>query len=318
MELFLQQEKGKEIDKKHRNKAKKLLLLSFKQNSSSKSVIECRSAFKFVKINKKKDFPVISDFDLIIEKGELITIAGETGSGKTIILKLLSGYLKPDKGSVVFNNEEISKQRIHPHISMISKVAYMPQHFNIGESTSFKGTPFDVLERFASSFLKKKDIPSQVLKILSGINLDYKRTLDCKFLSSGEIQRLIIGVILVKNPLVVFLDMPLNHQDPVNSEKLIKMLVKYCSETQTAIVAATNNISFMKKSKKTVLINEGKIHNIEVHENWIQQHNLEMLTSDEHLNEEKNSISFFCPLCNFELNDKPETCPNCSAPLIWE
>lgn len=315
MELFLNRQR-KPIDKE---KTKKMLLSSFKQNISPNTIIECVGVYKNSK-NKKDKISLVSNFDLVVEKGDLITIAGESGSGKSIILKILAGFVPPDRGSVLFLNEEVSKQRTDSNFSHFFNIGYMPQFFNIGEDSIFSKTPFDELEDHAKRAFKKKNVSSHVVEIISHFNLENIRTTPCKYLSSGEIQRIILGSIFITKPKVIFLDMPLNHQDPLNASKIIDVFVNYCSKEKIAIVAITNSIPFMQKSKKTVVIFGGKIHKTEIHEDWIQAHNLKMLTSEENiLNEqEKEILSYFCPLCNSELNDQPNTCPNCSAPLIWD
>ena len=106
MELFLQQRKP--IDK---DKTKEMLLSSFKQNISPNTLIQCEGVHKYSKKNKKGEISLVFDFELVVEKGDLITIAGESGTGKSVILKLLAGYIPPDQGSILFLNEEISKQR---------------------------------------------------------------------------------------------------------------------------------------------------------------------------------------------------------------
>lgn len=315
MELFLNRQR-KPIDL---DKTKKMLLSSFKQSTSSKSVIECRGVHKNSK-NKKDKISLVSNFELVIEKGDLITIAGESGSGKSIILKILAGFVRPDQGSVLFLNEEAFKLRADSDFSHFFNIGYMPQFFNTGEDSIFSKTPFDELEDHAKRAFKTKNVSSHVVEIISNFNLENIRTTSCKYLSSGEVQRLILGSIFITKPKVIFLDMPLNHQDPLNASKIIDIFVNYCNKEDIAIVAVTNSIPFMQKSKKTIVVFGGKIHKIEIHEDWIQAHNFKMLTSEENIinEQEKEILSYFCPLCNSELNNQPQVCPNCSAPLIWD
>ncbi|MCP4760942.1 MAG: energy-coupling factor ABC transporter ATP-binding protein [archaeon] len=319
------------------DKSKMLLFKGFKQQTTSNSIIEARSVNKYKKIGKKEKSPLIIDFNLVIEKGELITIGGESGSGKSTIIKLLSGYLPVDEGNILFNNKEISKVRSNSDNSQNSRIPFIPQFFQYGEKWA-KKTVYDILEDTAKN-IDRKTADMEVIKILGDINLEHKRNTFCSKLSYGELQRLIIGISLLKNPYIVFMDMPLNNQDPINADRLISLFTNICKSKQIAIIAATNNIHFMKKSKKTLIISEGKIHNTEIHEEWIQAHNIEILTSDEKLIEEihkkeeimehekvlepeqeneEPSLSYFCPLCNHELDGLPSKCPNCEAPLLWE
>ena len=150
-----------------------------------------------------KKFPgfILGPLDIRVESNNTLVIVGPTGSGKTTILNLIAGLVKPDSGSVLLDSIDITNDAVH-----LRRTGYTFQnpsllpHLNAFENIVFGLSKKDRKEN--------EDQVRRVLNDLGILHLVHRNTMD---LSGGELQKISLARMLVTNPRVILMDEPLAH-----------------------------------------------------------------------------------------------------------
>ena len=151
---------------------------------------------------EKDDF--LKNFSLVISSGEFFGIIGPNGSGKTTILKLMAGFLKPQVGSILVFDKEINKISRNDLAKMIG---FVPQE----NFFAFEFTVFDVVLWGRNPYLKRFESPkkSDLDKAMAALNLADVLPLKDKSInriSAGERQRVVLARALAQEPKILLLD----------------------------------------------------------------------------------------------------------------
>ncbi len=198
---------------------------------------------------------ILSGLNLRFETKSLYQVIGPNGSGKTTLLKAILGLVKPRKGSIILDGEDITGK---PE-KVSFRIGYMPQ-LTLNED-DFPITAFEIV--LNSLLLHTKPFPriakEQDLKsterALKTVDLPRDRW-DKPFheLSGGEQQRVLLARALVYNPDVLLLDEPLSAIDPLGKVEFVN-LIRSLTEEKLVIVTSHDPILLLPFTKKLVLLN---------------------------------------------------------------
>lgn len=203
-----------------------------------------------VKYSSDKD-EIIKGINLTVEKGDCISIVGQSGSGKSTFLKMLSDLISPTGGSIYYNGKDYKE--INP-IELRRKISYCIQiPYLFGES---------VYENLAFPFeIRNTSVDEdEILKSLELLKLD-KSYLNKKVdaLSGGEKQRIALIRNLLSKPDILLLDEVTSGLDKENT-KIVQSLIKKINEEGMTILWITHDMDQSKSIfNKRVHIDEGKI-----------------------------------------------------------
>ena len=200
--------------------------------------------------------PILLDASLHVKPAEFISLVGETGVGKTTLLRLIYFDLLPGSGTVRvgdFSSSTIRKKDI-PHLRRILGIAF--QDFKLLDDRNvFENVAFALHVTGARS----GEIEKRVLKVLSDVGLGHKRFSMPHELSGGEQQRVVFARALVNNPLVLLADEPTGNLDPAASMEILQ-LMKNINARGTAVILASHNYDLVRKSgSRIVKISEGSL-----------------------------------------------------------
>jgi len=198
---------------------------------------------------------VFYDASLSICRGDFIFLTGESGSGKTTFLRLLSGLESPDRGKIYVLDTDISKHNKKELSDFRRKIGIIMQDniFIENETVSYNVS----LPLLISN---GKDIKSKVNAVLKLVELDNKGNKIIKTLSAGERQRIAIARAIINKPDIILADEPTGNLDYKLSTNIIKMLIKLSKYGATVIVA-THEFSLVKELKQKVInINNEKFY----------------------------------------------------------
>ena len=211
--------------------------------------------FKNVFISFKNQ-PILENINLRINQGEFVSIVGETGIGKTTLLRLIYMDIFPDSGNVTvgkFNSLTIKKNEI-PHLRRTLGIVF--QDFKLLEDRNIYENVAFALQ---VTNVKKNEIQKKVLRVLADVGLSHKRSNMPYELSGGEQQRVVIARALVNEPLAILADEPTGNLDPNTSFEILDLL-KEINLKGTAILLATHNYELVRRSESRILqIKDGKI-----------------------------------------------------------
>lgn len=179
---------------------------------------------KGIEFKFKKSENGIQHFNFSEESGHLIGIMGGSGVGKTTLLNILSGKLKPDKGTIKINGYDVYKYRNR----LKSYLGFVPQDDLLFEElTVFQNLYYNA--KLCLSDFSESDINRSVNRILSDLELLEVKDLPVgsplnKFISGGQRKRLNVALELIREPAVLFIDEPTSGLSSSDSEKLIRIL----------------------------------------------------------------------------------------------
>jgi len=199
---------------------------------------------------------LLEQITLKIHKGEFVYLIGKTGAGKTTLLRLIYLDLFPSQGNVIvekYSSSSIRKNQI-PYLRR--KVGVVFQDFKLLSDRNVYDNIAFALQVIG---LKKKEIKSRVLSVLTQVGLNHKRYHMPELLSGGEKQRVGIARALVNEPFILLADEPTGNLDPDASRDILELLEKI-NQGGTAVCMATHNYDLIRLAPhRTVLLENGQI-----------------------------------------------------------
>ena len=218
----------------------------------SDHVIELKGA----NIYQEKNL-ILSDVNLQIDKGQFLYLVGQTGSGKSSLLKTMYADLPllEGKGKVAgFSLKKLKRSKV-PFLRR--KIGIVFQDFQLLPDRSVFENMVFVMK--ATGWSKKQEIKARAEELLDQVNLSDKGDKMPHELSGGEQQRVAIARALINSPEIILADEPTGNLDTETSERIIHLLSDI-SMSGTAVLMATHDKSLMEKYKsKTIRCHEGKV-----------------------------------------------------------
>lgn len=199
---------------------------------------------------------ILNKFNLNINKGEFLTIIGSSGCGKTTVLKLINGLLKPDSGKVYVNGEDIS---VVNKIQLRRKIGYVIQgvglfpHMNISKNISY-----------VPNLIKKDDkrkITSNASNLIKkvGLSEDMLERYPSE-LSGGQRQRVGLARALASTPEILLMDEPFGAVDEITRKLLQEEILRIYKDLNVTIVFITHDIKeALKLGTRILVMDKGKI-----------------------------------------------------------
>ena len=184
-----------------------------------------------------------------IDKGEFVFIVGDSGSGKSALIKLLLKELDPSSGTIKVNGINLNKMKPRAIPKYRRKLGVVFQDFrllkdrNVYENVAFAQRVI---------ITPTKQIRKNVPRMLSLVGLAEKYKAYPKELSGGEQQRVALARALVNQPNILLADEPTGNLDPKNSKEIMKLL-ETINERGTTVVVVTHNQEIVDAMKKRVI-----------------------------------------------------------------
>ncbi len=202
---------------------------------------------------------VIKGIDLSIEKGQLVSIVGESGAGKTTLLQILGSLLKPDAGEVFINGTNIFNLTSKELSSFRNReLGFVFQfHQLLPEFTAFENVILPGIIGKRNS----KEVKARASELFRYLNLSDRETHKPNELSGGEQQRVAVARALINQPSVIFADEPTGNLDSNNTNELFDLLVKLKIELNQTVVLVTHNEQLAHKSDCVLQMKDGLIAN---------------------------------------------------------
>lgn len=191
--------------------------------------------------------------DMNIKQGEIVTLYGESGAGKTSTLRMIAGLLATDEGNIVVN-EQIwldTKQGIN----------LKPQHRNVGFAfQDYALFPNMTVRENLEYALKKNQAKKDVDDLVDAMELGELQSKKTGMLSGGQKQRVSLARALVQKPDVLLLDEPLSALDNEMRSKLQDYIIKVHKENNLTIIMISHDIEeVLKLSDKVYILKNGKV-----------------------------------------------------------
>jgi len=196
----------------------------------------------------------LKDLSLTVDKGEIVTLIGANGAGKSTILNTMSGLLKPRQGSIRFEDEELTRYR--PHEIVVKGVVQVPE----GRRVFGRLTVTENLEMGAFACRDKKLISANLNRVSALFpRLQERRKQVAGTLSGGEQQMLAMGRALMANPRLLLLDEPSMGLAPVLVDSIFDTIKQLHASGTTILLVEQNARMALQAAVRGYVLQTGVI-----------------------------------------------------------
>ncbi|WP_207420497.1 ABC transporter ATP-binding protein [Desertivirga brevis] len=223
--------------------------MELSQNIVSKEkVIQIKGLNKFF-----GNLEVLKNADLTLHKGENLVVLGKSGSGKSVLIKIIVGLLKPDSGSVQVLGKEVDKITYKELLDLRLKVGFSFQNSALYDSMTVRQNLEFPLVRNQRN-LSKVEINRAVEEVLDAVGL--MQTIDQmpSELSGGQRKRIGIARTLILQPEIMLYDEPTAGLDPITSEDINNLINEVQEKYRTSSIVITHDLTCAKTVSNRVTI----------------------------------------------------------------
>jgi phospholipid/cholesterol/gamma-HCH transport system ATP-binding protein len=186
-----------------------------------------------------EDRQVLDNVSFVLAHGETKVLLGVAGSGKTLILKLALGLLRPDSGNIYVLGYEVTSMREEDLFELRRKLGMVFQESALFDSLTVEG---NVGYRLFEEHVPADEIHQRVLEALRFVELEHTIDLFPSELSGGMRRRVAIARAIITNPEVLLYDSPTGGLDPVTSTTIVELIVKQRDVFQTSSLLVTHRL----------------------------------------------------------------------------
>lgn len=199
---------------------------------------------------------VLCDISLTINKGELVSVVGHSGAGKTTLIKMLLAEEAPTEGVVSFNSDDIHLLRGKDMTNYRRKVGVVFQDFRlIPNKTAYENVAFAM----EAAGRHDDEIAEDVPHVLDLVDLKDKMYHFPHQLSGGEQQRVAIARAIINRPEIIIADEPTGNLDPLNTYDIVQILKKI-NDLGTTVILTTHNKGIVDNlGRRVITMENGRV-----------------------------------------------------------
>jgi phospholipid/cholesterol/gamma-HCH transport system ATP-binding protein len=204
------------------------------------------------------DQTVLNGINLHVAQGETLAVLGRSGTGKSVLLKLIIGLQKPDSGSVRIAGQEMAELDSTQLNQVRKKVGFLFQQAALYDSLSVEENVAFPLARHAG--MSDADQKKRVQELLAGVGMEKELQKMPSEISGGMQKRVGLARALALDPNIVLFDEPTAGLDPITAAEIGKLILELKEKRKMTAVVVTHDIHNAKVfSDRLVLVHEGNI-----------------------------------------------------------
>lgn len=203
---------------------------------------------------------IYSDLNLTIERGETITVMGPSGSGKSVLLKMLIGLIQADAGAIVFDGRDIVKMGDSDLTDVRRRIAYLFQGAALFDSLSVgENVAYGLREQFWNK-MTNDEILARVSQSLEMVGLPGIESMRPSDLSGGMKKRVGLARTLALQPEVILYDEPTTGLDPINTARINHLIVAIQHALHLTSIVVTHDMgTAFAVSDRLAMIGKGRV-----------------------------------------------------------
>ena len=203
---------------------------------------------------------IFSDLDLELKRGETTTVMGASGSGKSVMLKMLIGLLKADEGSIVFDGEEVTQMNEDGLHTVRRRIAYLFQGAALFDSlTVGENVAYGLREQFWNT-MSDEEIRTRASHSLELVSLPGVEDMRPSDLSGGMRKRVGLARTLALQPEVILYDEPTTGLDPVNTGRINHLITSIQKALKLTSIVVTHDMgTAFSVSDRLVMLARGRV-----------------------------------------------------------
>jgi phospholipid/cholesterol/gamma-HCH transport system ATP-binding protein len=204
------------------------------------------------------DQKVLNGIDLQVMQGETLVILGRSGTGKSVLLKLLIGLQQPDSGSIRIQGQEVTGLLMDQLNEIRKKIGFLFQSAALYDSLTVEENVAFPLKRHSK--MSEPDRKNRVRELLTSVGMkeDFRKMPD--EISGGMQKRVGLARALALSPEIILFDEPTAGLDPITSAEIADLILKLQKEHQVASVVVTHDVHTAEAiSDRVALMRDGNI-----------------------------------------------------------
>lgn len=217
-----------------------------KQNSSV--VVEMQHLKKSFGNNN-----VLQDINLIMNKGENLVILGQSGTGKSVLIKCIVGLIQIDEGKLIIFGQDISGLKEKELIKIYKKIGFLFQSAALYDSMTVRENLEFPLRR-QLRLMKKEEMDLLVKEALHDVGLDDAIDKSPSELSGGMRKRLGLARTLILKPEIMLYDEPTTGLDPITSKEISNLIMEVQKKHNTSSIIITHDIECAKHTANRIIV----------------------------------------------------------------
>lgn len=215
-------------------------------------------ALRNVSIRFGDDGYLLKRVTLEIASGETVVLIGPSGLGKTVVLKLFAGLLRPTEGRVLFEGTDLHTLPVAEQMQLLLKMGMLFQRNALFDSlTVSENVAFPLREKTS---LPETEIEKKVSYFLEAVGIAHARDLYPDEISGGMQKRLGIARALALDPKTVLYDDPTAGLDPITSRKIVDLILELKKKNNSTVLAVTNDMArAYQMADRIVMVVDGEL-----------------------------------------------------------
>ena len=209
-------------------------------------------------LEKSFDHPVLSSISLKVKKGETVGVLGQSGTGKSVLLKLIAGFLKPDHGWIFFKGRDVASMTESELLEVRKRVSYVFQHgavfdfLDVGENIAYPLREQGVTD--------EEVIRKRVEYLLDAVELEGMGNCLNDELSAGGKKQVSIARAIANDPEVILYDEPTTGVDPIIGKSVSRLIRKLNRQEKLTSIVVSHDLKCMEiVADRVILLKDGKI-----------------------------------------------------------
>lgn len=200
---------------------------------------------------------VLKGVDISVQAGEIVSIVGSSGAGKSSLLHILGTLDQPDQGEIMLHNTRITGMSArqlssfrNQYIGFVFQFHHLLPEFSSLENVCIPGW---IAKR------PRREVEERAKSLLKQLGLEHRMDHKPSALSGGEQQRVAVARALINNPRIVFADEPTGNLDSTNARDLHNLFFQLREEMNQTFLIVTHNEELAQMSDRVVHMKDGKI-----------------------------------------------------------
>ena len=202
---------------------------------------------------------VLNGISLSVNRGETLAVLGRSGTGKSVLLRIVIGLEKPDSGSVRIHGQDIAGLALDQLGEIRKKVGFLFQHAALYDSLTVEQNVAFALEHHKKE-MSKSEKHDRVLRLLTEVGMENELAKMPSNISGGMQKRVGLARALVLEPDILLLDEPTAGLDPISAGEIDDLVLRLQQEHHIASVVVTHDLHSAKTiADRLALLNEGNV-----------------------------------------------------------
>jgi phospholipid/cholesterol/gamma-HCH transport system ATP-binding protein len=201
---------------------------------------------------------VLDGVDLAADQGQTVVVLGRSGTGKSVLLKLIVGLQQPDSGSIRIHGQEITRLDMDHLNEIRKKIGFLFQQAALYDSLSVEENVGFPLRRHST--LSDAERQERVRALLASVGMEHDLTKMPSDISGGMQKRVGLARALALDPDILLFDEPTSGLDPITAAEIGELIVKLKKERTLTSIVVTHDVHGAKSfADRVVLLREGKV-----------------------------------------------------------